>query len=340
MKLFCILGTAVLFSIGFTACKNADYKTSPNGMKYVIYDGGAKDSTKQGNVLKMNMRARLAGSKDTVVMDTYGKMPFFTSIQSPNPGQPLYDPSEVFGQLKKGDSMVAIIYIDSAIKKGIVQEAMLPAFLKKGDKIVYTYKVLDVFTADSLARADYDKEMKKDEPRREKEQKEMMEKAKKEQEAAQKGEEEALEKSGEKAKQIQEVKTFLAGRKIDAKQTSLGTFVHTENPGNGAQVADGKYITVKYDGKRVSNDSTFDANQFTAKLGEQSLIRGFEDGLKQFKQGGKGTIYIPGYLAYGKDGGGKFGPYEALYFKVEIVGVSDSDPGAGPQTPAGSKKNE
>jgi len=76
----------------------------------------------------------------------------------------------------------------------------------------------------------------------------------------------------------------------------------------------------------VAKDSTFDANQFTVKLGEQPFIRGFEDGLRQFKQGGKGTIYIPGYLAYGKDGNGVFKPYEALYFDVEILNVSDSDP--------------
>ncbi len=326
MKRLKILSIAVFAACAFTACKNADYKTSPNGLKYIIFDGGSKDSTKDGYVLKMHMTARISGSKDSFLVNTYGKMPYFDQVQQIPAGQPIYDPREVFKELKKGDSMVAIIYIDSAIKKGLTHEAQLPPFLKKGDKIIYTYKVLEVFKEDSIARADYQKEMEKDLPRQKKEQEEMMQKFRKEQEEARKAEEAELEKSGEKAKQIQEVQSYLASKKITATQTPVGTFVKIDNPGSGAQVADGKFVTVKYTGKTVAKDSTFDANQFTVKLGEQPFIRGFEDGLRQFKQGGKGTIYIPGYLAYGKDGNGVFKPYEALYFDVEILNVSDSDP--------------
>lgn len=340
MKRLHILSVAVFAALAFTACKNADYKTSPNGLKYIIFDGGSKDSTKEGYVLKMHMTAKLSGSKDSFLMNTYGKMPYFDQVQSIPAGQPFYDPREVFKELKKGDSMVAIIYIDSAIKKGLAQEAQLPPFLKKGDKITYTYKVLEVFKEDSLARVDYQKEMEKDAPRQKKEQEEMMKKFKKEQEEAQKAEDAALEKSGEKAKQIQEVQSYLSSKNLKATQTPLGTFIKIDNPGTGAQVADGKFVTVKYTGKTVTKDSTFDSNQFTVKLGEQPFIRGFEDGLRQFKQGGKGTIYIPGYLAYGKDGnGGIFKPYEALYFDVEITSVSDTAP-APPQAPAGHSAND
>lgn len=329
MKRSQLLSALAFATVAFAACNNADYQTSPNGLKYKIFDGGAKDSTQDGNVLKMNMTVKLSGSKDSVLADTYGKMPFFQPVQAMPPGQPVYDPSEVFKQLKKGDSMVAIIYIDSAIKKGLVQEAQLPPFMKKGDKITYTYKVLEVFKADSIARKDYEKEMEKDAPRQKKEQEEMMKKFRKDQEAAQKEEEAKLEKSGEKARQIKDVQDFLMTKKWTATPTAIGTFVKIDEPGTGAQVADGKFVTVKYDGKKVSNDSTFDANQFTVQLGVQPFIKGFEDGLRQFKQGGKGTIIIPGYLAYGKDGnGGAFKPYEPLYFKVEIVSVSDKDPGA------------
>ena len=329
-----ILGAMVFAATAFVACNNVDYQTSPNGLKYKIFDGGGKDSTKEGNVLKMNMTVKLSGSKDTLLVDTYGKMPFFQPVQSVPAGQPFYDPAEVFNKLKKGDSMIAVIYIDSAISKGLTQEAQLPPFMKKGDKLTYTYKVLEVFTQDSIARADYQKEMEKDAPRQKKEQEEMMKKFKKEQEDKQKAEEAELEKSGEKAKQNKEVQTYLDGKKITATQTPVGTFIKVDDPGAGAQVVDGKYVTVKYDGKKVRNDSTFDANQITVKLGDQPFIRGFEDGLRQFKQGGKGVIYIPGYLAYGKEGGGgAFQPYEPLYFKVEIVAVSDTDPAAAAHGP-------
>ncbi|MCH5597864.1 FKBP-type peptidyl-prolyl cis-trans isomerase [Niabella ginsengisoli] len=342
MKRSQILGALVFATVAFTSCSNADYETTPSGLKYKIVDGGSKDSSKIGDVLKMNVIQKIEGSKDTILANTYGRLPAFVKIQDPSAMGPQgnYAPDELFKLLKKGDSLITIMYVDSLIKKGLAQEAQLPPFLKKGDKIVLTFKVVEVFKNDSLAQADEQKEMAKDAPRQQKEQMEMMEKMKKEQEAAQKADELALEKSGEKAKQIKEVQAYLASKKIAATQTPAGTFVKIDNPGTGAQVANGKFVTVKYDGKKLSNDSTFDANQFTVKLGEQPFIRGFEDGLRQFKQGGKGTIYIPGYLAYGKDGMGTFKPYEPLYFNVEITGVSDTDPGAAPQGAAGHSPND
>lgn len=341
MKRSQILGALAFATIAFAACNNADYQTSASGVKYKIIDGGGKDSSKVGDVLKMNVLQKIEGAKDTVLTDTYGKLPAFVKIQDaamPN----AYGPDEFFKKLKKGDSLITVLYVDSLIKKGLVQEAQLPPFMKKGDKILLTFKVLEVFKNDSLAQADYQKEMEKDAPRQKKEQEEMMKKMMKEQEAAQKADEAALEKSGEKAKQVKAVQDFLTAKKWAATQTPVGTFVKIDEPGAGAQVADGKFVTVKYDGKKLSNDSTFDANQFTVQLGVQPFIKGFEDGLRQFKQGGKGTIVIPGYLAYGKEGnGGRFKPYEPLYFKVEILSVSDTEPAA-PQmpTPQGHSPND
>lgn len=332
MKRSQILGALAFATIAFAACNNADYQTSASGVKYKIIDGGSKDSSKVGDVLKMHVIQKIEGAKDTILTDTYGKLPAFVKIQDaamPN----AYGPDEFFKKLKKGDSLITVLYVDSLIKKGLAQEAQLPPFMKKGDKILLTFKVLEVFKNDSLAQADYQKEMEKDAPRQKKEQEEMMKKMMKDQEDARKAEEAALEKSGEKAKQIRAVQDFLATKKWTANQTPVGTFVKVDQPGTGAQVADGKFVTVKYNGKKVSNDSTFDANQFTVQLGVQPFIKGFEDGLRQFKQGGKGTIVIPGYLAYGKDGnGGVFKPYEPLYFDVEIVDVSDKEPAA-PQMP-------
>ncbi|SDD88725.1 FKBP-type peptidyl-prolyl cis-trans isomerase [Niabella drilacis] len=334
MKRFRSAGLFLFTAMAFTACNNTDFKTSPSGLQYKIFSGAGKDSAVDGNVLKLNMIVRLSGHKDTVLANTYGKLPFFTAVRALPPGQSVYDPSELFHGLKKGDSLVVLIHIDSAIKKGILPEAQLPPYLKKGDRITYTYKVLELFKSDSIARADYQKEMVKDAPRQQKEQEEMMAKMKKEMEAKQKVEDAELEKSGEKAKQTAEVEEYLKKKGINAAKTPIGAFVKLDNPGTGAPVADGKYVTVKYTGKKVLNDSTFEGpSSFTTKIGVGGAIRGFEDGLKQFRQGGTGAVYIPGYLAYGKTPpqGAPFKEYEPLYFEVEIASVSDSMPA--PQMP-------
>ncbi|MCF3108392.1 FKBP-type peptidyl-prolyl cis-trans isomerase [Niabella sp. CC-SYL272] len=312
MKQLQKIGLFLFAVLVFTACKNTEFKTTSSGLKYKIFGSGGKDSLAETAVLKMNMTVKVKGHKDTVLADTYGKLPFFTGARPYQPNQPIYDPAEVFKYLKKGDSMVAIVYIDSAIRKGMLPEAQMPPYFKKGDQIIYTYKVLDVFSSDSLARNDYKAEIEK----------------------LQKNEELALEKSGEKAKQTTEVENYLKSKNINAVKTPLGAFVKIDNPGTGAPVADKKFVSVKYTGKKVLNDSTFEGpNSFTTQIGVNGAIRGFEDGLRQFKQGGKGVIYIPGFLAYGKTPppGSPFKEFEPLYFEVEITEVSDSMPA--PQMP-------
>lgn len=331
MKRSQILGALAFATIAFAACNNADYQTTAGGLKYKIIDGGSKDSSKVGDVLKMNVLQKIEGAKDTVLTDTYGKLPAFVKIQDIPTGPTSYGPDELFKKLKKGDSLITVMYVDSLIKKQIVQEAQMPPFMKKGDKIILTFKVVEVFKNDSLAQADYQKEMEKDAPRQRKEQEAMMEKFKKEQEAAQKADEAALEKSGEKAKQVQAVQSYISGKGFTAVKSPLGAFVKIDNPGTGAQAADGKFLKVKYTGKLLDKDSTFDSGEIPIQLGKGGAIPGFEDGLRMFKQGGKGTIFIPGYLAYGKDGfGGKFKPYAPMYFEVEVLSVDDKEPAPQP----------
>src|SRR5258705_9792018 len=96
--------------------------------------------------------------------------------------------------------------------------------------------------------------------------------------------------------------------------------------GTGPLAADGKYVNIKYTGKHLDTDSTFQSSSYAFQLGKASVIKGWDEGLKLFKQGGKGTLYIPGFLAYGKNPpeGSPFKPFEAMKFDIEVLQVSDS----------------
>ncbi|SDD88754.1 FKBP-type peptidyl-prolyl cis-trans isomerase [Niabella drilacis] len=313
MKQLKTVGLVLFTAVAFTACKNADFKTTSSGLKYKIIDGGSKDSTKTGEVLKFHVIQKVSGAKDTVMYDSYTTMPEYLPVQQMAPEQTNYSPMEVLPKLKKGDSLITILLVDSLIKKGQVQEAQLPPFLKKGDKITFTFKVLEVFKNDSLAMQDRQKEG---------------EAYQKREEAKQKAIVDAFEKAGGKDKQIKDMEAYLKKKNINAVKSALGTFVKIDNPGTGTQVTDGKFVTVKYSGKTVDGDKPFDANTMTAQVGSGGAIPGFEDGLKQFKEGGKGVIYIPGFLAYtqGVPPGAPFKAYEGLYFEVEISHVGDAPP--------------
>jgi FKBP-type peptidyl-prolyl cis-trans isomerase len=183
-----------------------------------------------------------------------------------------------------------------------------------------------------VARKDYDVEMEKDKPRQMKEQEERMAKVQKEQEAQQLQEIEAMEKSGEASKEIKEMERWLAAKKIKAQKTGKGTYVVIQQQGTGPAAELGKYVNIKYTGKILANDSAFQSNSYAFKLGT-TVIRGWTEGLQLFKQGGKGTLYIPGFLAYGASPGPAGKPFAPLTFDVEVLEVSDKPIEAQPIQP-------
>jgi FKBP-type peptidyl-prolyl cis-trans isomerase len=289
------------------ACNKITYKKTKSGLAYKIFKGDGKDSIKNGYIVKFNYTIKFNDS----LMDrfnSYGKMPGYVKVQEMP--KPSYDFQELLPMLKKGDSAVTVQMADTLLVQG---SQLLPPHAKKGDRLTMTIKITEVFAVDSVARMM-------------KEQEEQMAKMKKEQEEARIKEEAELEKSGEIAKELQDMAGYLAAKKINAQKTGKGTFVYIQQQGTGAQAENNKYVHVKYTGKILNTDSTFQSNTYAFKLGNAEAIRGWDEGLLLFKEGGKGTLFIPGFLAYGKNPGpgSPFKPFEALKFDIELLKVSDT----------------
>ncbi len=63
------------------------------------------------------------------------------------------------------------------------------------------------------------------------------------------------------------------------------------------------------------------------QIGVGQMIRGFDEGVRLLKEGGKGRIYIPSTLAYGaQPPSPDIKPFEHLVFDVEVVSVKDQAP--------------
>ena len=228
--------------------------------------------------------------------------------------------------LKKGDSAITVAMIDTFMKRGMANQ--LPPGAKKGDRMIITFKILDVFTNDSAIQKDYNAEMLKDKPRQQKEMQEQMALRKKQIKEMRSQQEEEWRKSGEIDKELKDMKSYLASKKITAQQTGSGTFVVIQQQGTGASVTDGDTVAVKYTGRILATDSVFESSTYTFPLGEAAVIQGWDEGVKLFKVGGKGTIYIPGFLAYGANARPPFKAFEALIFDVELTNARPGSPGA------------
>ncbi len=311
----------LIAALSFTvSCKNVSYKKTKSGLLYKIFRGDGKDSIKEGQIVKFNYQVKFNDS----LMDrynSYGKVPGYVKAQTlPVPS---YDFQELLTMLRKGDSVVTVQMADTLLKQ---QSPLLPPHAKKGDRVTMTVKITNVFLTDSLAMADYTAENEKDKPRQMKEQEKEIARMQKEQEEQRLKEEEELEKSGEIAKELKEMEAFLASKNIKAQKTGKGTYVYIKEQGTGPAAENNKYVNVKYTGKILTTDSVFQSNSYPFQLGKGEAIRGWDEGLLLFKKGGKGTLFVPGFLAYGKNPrpGSPFKPFEALIFDIELLDVSDT----------------
>ena len=293
-------------------CNSMDYKKTKSGLLYkIISSGRSKDSVaKENDFLKFHYTTKL---NDSVLQTTYGKMPAYYGV--PPAGQSDYNPVEIFSMLRKGDSAVVVMLVDSLIKKGLANQ--LPPGAKKGDRIITTFKILNIFKTRELVQADYEAEQKKDMPRQQKEMQEQMQKQQKETEV-------------QKVKGAQEVEAYLTKNKINTQKTPKGAYVEILNPGQGPQADSSTFVSLKYKGKTFEGrvfDTNMDSSfhhmeplQFT--VGSGQMWAGFDDGIRFLKKGGKANIYIPGALASGPNPIGQGGkPYENVIFEIELLDV-------------------
>jgi FKBP-type peptidyl-prolyl cis-trans isomerase FkpA len=301
---FLVLLTVAVVS--FTSCKNnAGYRKTKSGIMYKIFSDGKDSLVKPGNIMKLNFTIKI-GSSDSVLQTSVGKSPLFVPLQGDVPAD-AYSPIEVFSMLRKGDSVVIVQMVDTILKKS---QQPLPPFFKKGDKLITIIKVLNVFTSQDLATKDKEAETEKERARVEK------------------------EVETDLIKGNADMAAWLAGKNITATKTGRGTYVVIKDQGTGMQADSGRYVTVRYEGRTLADgkifQSTMDpkARPYTFKIGVGGAIAGWDEGLPLFKKGGKGTLYIPGPLAYGKNPpqGSPFKLNEPLVFDIDVVDVTDTQP--------------
>lgn len=94
-------------------------------------------------------------------------------------------------------------------------------------------------------------------------------------------------------------------------------------------IRDSSNVTVKYIGRRVIDNSIFDANQSFTFRPIGNVIQGWRIGIPLMKKGEKGFLYIPSRLAYRnigttrQDGSFAIQPFDPIYFEIEVLEVTN-----------------
>jgi FKBP-type peptidyl-prolyl cis-trans isomerase len=96
--------------------------------------------------------------------------------------------------------------------------------------------------------------------------------------------------------------------------------------GDGTIAESGTSVSVHYTGW-LTDGTKFDSSvdrgtPFNFRLGAGQVIRGWDEGVKGMRVGGKRKLTIPPDLGYGAEGaGGVIPPNATLVFDVELLGV-------------------
>jgi len=299
-----ILGV-MLIALAITACKNTDYKKTKDGFPYKVFSDGKGEKVVPGSVIRYYITNKL---DDSLLGTSYGGPAQWLPI--PKDGSEK-DKMQFFLEARKGDSILLIQPIDSILAKN--PQAGADSFLvkNKGKQIKTYIRITEVYKDEATAR-------------------EIMEK-------------ESITNfyndpqiKQQKAKDDAELETYLKSKGITTKKTPLGTYVQTLTPGNGQLPKNGEFSMVRYTGKDL-NGNIFDTNNkpdgqlLPVQIGGGGVIPGFGEGIKQLSKGEKAILYIPSVIGYGAQGNPpKIAPNQNLMFEIEVVDITDKQPGMPP----------
>src|SRR6478735_12432315 len=224
--------------IALAACsENSGFKKTKSGLQYKIVSDGKGEKVKIGQFLKVHFTQKIA---DSVLSSSYNGLPTYAPVDSVGA---VYNPVEIFPLLRKGDSVVIVMQTDSLYKMSTER----PPFVKKGDKLTLTFRVVDIINDEKALRADQETLMEQ-----------------------------------QKTKEVEAIASYLEKKNIKAQKTAKGTFVVITDPGNGPAADSGKAVHVKYLGKTFEGvpfdgniDSTFHHTEpYVLVIGGRGAIEG------------------------------------------------------------------
>lgn len=264
--------------------ENVFLKTA-NGIEYKIVKASkSKRTPNVGDVMYMNMSYRTERTDSLLFASSELGEEFRMRLAAPRDKGCI---EEALMLLHEGDS--AVIKVD-AIKFFVKSQgkASIPAFIKKGDRLVFNVKMKKIVSGLDYANANKDVYQKRID------------------------EENSL------------INRFLINMNYPLKKTDSGLHILTINKGAGKKPSVGSTVKIDYTAAFIDGsvfDSTLERSEpFSFVTGKKEVIVGLEEAVMNMQVGDHCLVIIPFRLAYGDQ---KYGnvipPFSTLVFEIELL---------------------
>lgn len=264
--------------------ENVFLKTA-TGIEYkVVKASKSKRTPRVGDVMYMNMTYRTEKNDSLLFASSDLGEDFRMRLAAPSDKGCI---EEAFMLLHEGDS--AVIKVD-AIKFFVKSQgkASIPAYIKKGDRLVFNVKMKKILSGMDYASAN----------------------------------KEVYQKRLDEENSL--INRFLINMNYPLRKTDSGLHILTINKGAGKKPAVGNTVKIDYTAAFIDGsvfDSTLERSEpFSFVIGQKQVILGLEEAVMNMQVGDHCLVIIPFRLAYGDQ---KYGnvipPFSTLVFEIELL---------------------
>ncbi|RMG72366.1 MAG: peptidylprolyl isomerase [Bacteroidetes bacterium] len=116
------------------------------------------------------------------------------------------------------------------------------------------------------------------------------------------------------------IEQYAADNNLSGYFTANGVYIVMQDEGVGDETPGfGSAIEIIYTGTLLDGTEFDSSNGFPTVLNVSRLIRGWQEGLAEFKRESAGIMLIPSAMGYGPRGQGEIPPNAVLRFDIELL---------------------
>lgn len=118
------------------------------------------------------------------------------------------------------------------------------------------------------------------------------------------------------------IQKYLTDSNLKATKTASGLYYIIEKPGTGERPLETSMVHVYYKGYLLDG-TVFDQTKENvfARFYLNEVIKGWQEGLMLFGKGGKGKLFIPSELGYGRSSKSGIPAHSVLIFEIELLDI-------------------